>query len=291
MNENNPISLSQETVENLRLKSAELRLKIIDSIYNAHSGHPGGSLSIAEILTYLYYFRMNVDASDPSNPERDRFVLSKGHCAPALYATLAMKGFFPEDELSYLRKTGHMLQGHPDRKHIPGIDMSSGSLGQGISAACGMAGISRASGLDYNVYVVLGDGELQEGQVWEAAMFAADKKLSKLCAFVDYNNLQITGSISEVMDLGDIESKFKAFGWNTIVVDGHDFYALDAAWLKYIVSEKPTVIICNTVKGKGVSFMENNFYWHGNPPSTEEYNQAVIELEAEIERLKHGGNQ
>lgn len=290
MNKSNPISISQETVSSLILKSAELRLKIIDSIYRAHSGHPGGSLSIAEILTYLYHFRMNVDALNPSMPERDRFVLSKGHCAPALYATLAMKGFFPEEELSYLRKIGHMLQGHPDIKHIPGIDMSSGSLGQGISAACGMAKISSASGLNYNVYVIMGDGELQEGQVWEAAMFAADKKLDKLCAFIDYNNLQITGSISEVMDLGDIESKFKAFGWNTVVADGHDFYSLDSAWLKYIIADRPTAVICNTVKGKGVSFMEDNFYWHGNPPSTEEYIQAVKELEAEIIRLKHGGN-
>lgn len=284
-------AISPEVVAELKLRSAELRLKIVDSIYKAHSGHPGGSLSIAEILIYLYFFRMNIDPSEPLKPDRDRFVLSKGHCAPALYATLAMKGFFPEDELSYLRKTGHMLQGHPDRKHIPGIDMSTGSLGQGISAACGMAKISGICDPNYNVYVVLGDGELQEGQVWEAAMFAADKKLDKLCAFIDYNNLQITGYISEVMDLGDIESKFRAFGWNVISIDGHNFYAIDDAWKKYTTSNRPTVIICHTIKGKGVSFMENNFYWHGNPPSVEEYNQAVMELEMEINKLKYGGDQ
>lgn len=282
--------LSMIEAEDLTIKAAKLRLKIIESIYNAHSGHPGGSLSIAEILTYLYYHRMNVDPTAPQKLDRDRFVLSKGHCAPALYAVLAMKEFFSENELAYLRKTGHMLQGHPDRKHIPGIDMSSGSLGQGISAACGMAEISRASGLNYDVYAVLGDGELQEGQVWEAAMFASDKKLNKLCAFVDYNNLQITGSISEVMDLGDIELKFKAFGWNALAIDGHDFYAIDEAWRAFKASEKPTVIICRTIKGKGVSFMENNFYWHGNPPTTEEYERAKKELETEIDKLMRGGN-
>lgn len=282
--------LSSSEAKDLTVKASELRLKIIESIYNAHSGHPGGSLSIVEILTYLYWYRMNIDSAAPQKPDRDRFVLSKGHCAPALYAVLAQKGFFPESELDYLRKIGHMLQGHPDCKHIPGIDMSSGSLGQGISAACGMAAVSKSSGLNFDVYVVLGDGELQEGQVWEAAMFASDKKLNKLCAFVDYNNLQITGTISEVMDLGDIELKFKAFGWNVLTIDGHDFYAIDKAWKAFKTSEKPTAIICHTIKGKGVSFMENNFYWHGNPPKAEEYERAREELENEINKLMCGGN-
>ena len=271
--------LEECSVKNLSSIASDIRLKIVDSIYNAHSGHPGGSLSIVEIVTYLYFHRMNINPEDPDDSKRDRFVLSKGHCAPTLYAALAIKGFFSEDELNYLRKIKHMLQGHPDKKHIPGIDMSSGSLGQGISAACGMALASKKNGIDYDVYCVLGDGELQEGQVWEAAMFAAHHKLNNLCAFVDYNNLQISGSISDVMSLGDIGQKFKSFGWEVLVINGHDYYQIDKAWEAFSNNAtQPTVIVCNTVKGKGVSFMENNFYWHGNPPNEIEHKNAMEEL-------------
>lgn len=284
--------IEESTVDFLKCKAAEMRIKIIDSIYHAHSGHPGGSLSIVEILSYLYFYRMHVDKDDPSLADRDRLVLSKGHGAPALYAALAMKGFFPEEELDGLRKTGRMLQGHPDRKHTPGVDMSTGSLGQGISAACGMALAAKHYGMGYDVYAILGDGELQEGQVWEAAMYAPNKKLNNLCAFIDYNRLQISGNVSEVMDLGDLEAKFKAFGWNTTVIDGHDFHEIDEAWRKFKASDRPMAVICNTVKGKGVSFMENNFAWHGNAPTEKEYNVAIAELKAAFNKLteKDGEN-
>ena len=278
--------LSADKKKELELVAAKMRAHIINSVYQARSGHPGGSLSIAEMVSYLYFYRMNIDPANPKMSERDRFVLSKGHCAPAVYAALAMKGFFDIKELDSLRKIGAILQGHPDLKHIPGIDMSSGSLGQGISAACGMAYAAKYRKEAFKVYAILGDGELQEGQVWEAAMFAAAKGLNNLCIFVDFNNLQITGKVSEVLDLGAIDEKFRAFGWNTFVIDGHSFEEIDSAWHMFENSDKPTAVICNTIKGKGVSFMEDNLYWHGNAPKGEEYEKAIAELNQKIAELE-----
>jgi len=250
----------------------------VEAVYGAKSGHPGGSLSIAEIVTYLYFHKMNVDANNPKMESRDRFVLSKGHCCPALYAALALKGFFPAEELKQLRKLGGMLQGHPDMKGTPGIDMSTGSLGQGISAACGMAVYGKNKGCDWKVYTILGDGEIEEGQVWEAAMFANQYKLDNLIAFVDCNGYQIDGAVEDVMNPHPVDEKFRAFGWFAQVIDGHDFEAIDAAVTAAEQSGKPSVIICKTVKGKGVSFMENNYSWHGKAPKDDEYAIAEKEL-------------
>lgn len=257
----------------------KVRIGIIEGVHSAKSGHPGGSLSIADVMTYLYFQEMRIDPKNPQWEERDRLVLSKGHCAPALYACLANKGYFPVEELNTLRKIGARLQGHPEMKHIPGVDMSTGSLGQGISAACGMAKAAKLTNRDYRVYAILGDGELEEGQVWEASMFAAHYKLDNLCVFVDNNNLQIDGTLEEVCSPYPIDEKFKAFGFHVICIDGHDFDQIERACEEAkTVKGKPTAIIAKTVKGKGVSFMENQVSWHGSAPNDEQYEAAIKEL-------------
>ena len=256
-----------------------IRRDIVSMIHRAKSGHPGGSLSVVEILTALYFDEMNVDSSNPKMEDRDRFVLSKGHAAPALYATLAEKGYFDKEELNGLRKIGRMLQGHPDMKGTPGVEISTGSLGQGFSVACGMAMASKLDNAPWNVYTLLGDGEVQEGIVWEAAMSAAHYKLDNLIAFLDNNGLQIDGDIESVMSLGSIVDKFKAFGWNVIEIDGHDFDKIFAALdIDKSTVKKPTMIVAKTIKGKGISFMENQAGWHGTAPSDEELEKALLEL-------------
>ena len=262
--------------------ACKVRIGIIEGVHAAKAGHPGGSLSIAEILTYLYFKEMNIDPENPKDAKRDRFVLSKGHAAPALYATLALRGFFPVDELITLRQIGSRLQGHPDMKNIPGVDMSTGSLGQGISTAVGMALSSKHFGDNYNVYTILGDGEIEEGQVWEAAMFAANKNLSNLTAFIDLNNLQIDGTIDEVNSAKPVDKKFEAFGWHVITIDGHDYDAIEAALQEAKTVDKPVAIIANTIKGKGVSYMENAVNWHGAAPNDELYAVAMEELTAAL---------
>ncbi len=268
-------------------KACRIRIGAVEAIHSANSGHPGGSLSISDILAYLYFHEMNIKPEDPKWEDRDRFVLSKGHCAPALYTALALKGYFPYEELLGLRKAGRMLQGHPDMKHTPGIDMSTGSLGQGISAACGMALAGKISGKSYRVYAALGDGEIQEGQVWEAAMFAGHRKLDNLCIVVDSNGLQIDGKVSDVCSVEPIDEKFKAFGWNVITINGHDFDQIENA---YETAKKtkgmPTAIISKSTKGKGVSFMENNPAWHGNPPNDEQFKIAMDDLHAILNSLE-----
>lgn len=260
-------------------KATAIRVSILKAVTAAKSGHPGGSLSIADLMALLYYVEMNVDPKNPKDGNRDRFVLSKGHAAPALYATLAEKGFFDKGELENLRKIDCMLQGHPDMKHTPGVDMSTGSLGQGISAACGMALAGRIDKKDYRVFAVLGDGELEEGQVWEAAMFAGFYKLNNLTAFIDFNGLQIDGDIREVMSPLPIAPKFEAFNWNVIEVNGHDLDELhNAIEAAKACTDKPTAIVMNTVKGKGVKEMEGQAGWHGKAPSAEEYEKFVAEL-------------
>ena len=271
----------------IALHAYKARKTALTGIYNAQSGHPGGSLSICDILSVLYFEVMNVDPADPKMEDRDRFVLSKGHCAPALYAMLAEKGFFPSSDVHTLRQTTSYIQGHPDMKGIPGIDMSTGSLGQGISAANGMALAAKLKDKDYRVYTILGDGELEEGQVWEAAMFAAHYKLDNLTAFVDYNGLQIDGKITDVMNSEPIDEKFRAFGWNVITINAHDYDAiLDAIEEAKETKGKPTMILAKSVKGKGVSFMENNPAWHGAAPKQEDFEKAIAELDAVIEGLK-----
>ncbi len=270
----------------LEITATKVRMGIIEGTYNAKSGHPGGSLSITDTLTYLYFHRMNVDPKNPKNPDRDRLVLSKGHTAPALYSVLANRGFFPVDELKTLRQIGSRLQGHPEMKHIPGVDMSTGSLGQGISAACGMALSGKASSETYHVYAILGDGELEEGQVWEAAMLAAHYNLDNLTAVVDNNGLQIDGKISDVCSPYPIDEKFRAFGWHVIVINGHDFDAIDKAFKESeTISGKPVAIIQCSVKGKGVSFMENQVSWHGSAPNKDQYDTAMAELNAKLDEL------
>ena len=275
-----------DAIQKLELQkiACRIRMGVIEGTFHAKSGHPGGSLSIAEDLAYLYWKEMKIDPQNPAWEDRDRFVLSKGHCAPALYAALAARGYFPEEELKSLRHIGAMLQGHPDMKHIPGVDMSTGSLGQGISAACGMALAGKISDKLYRVYTILGDGEIEEGQVWEAAMFAAHYKLDNLCAIVDNNGLQIDGPVAEVMSPYPIPEKFAAFGWHVIEVsDAHDFDQLEAAFAgARAVSGKPTVIVQKSVKGKGVSFMENQVSWHGSAPNQEQYETAMAELRATL---------
>ncbi len=271
----------------LKIKANQVRKGIIEGVFNAKSGHPGGSLSIAEVMTYLYFSEMNVDPKNPKAENRDRLVLSKGHVAPALYAALALKGFFSADEIKLLRKPGAMLQGHPSMKLTPGVDMSTGSLGQGISTACGMALGGKLSDASYRVYTILGDGEIQEGQVWEAAMFAAAKGLDNLVAVVDNNNLQIDGTVSSVNSPYPIPEKFKAFGWNVIEICGHNFDEIDAAFnAAKSFKGKPTAIIAKTTKGKGISFMEDNCDWHGKAPNKEEYDTAMAELDAELAQLE-----
>ena len=271
----------------LAITACKVRMGIIEGTHSAKSGHPGGSLSAADVLTYLYFCEMNVDPQHPDKADRDRLVLSKGHVAPALYAVLAHKGYFPIEELKPLRKIGSRLQGHPDMKKVPGVDMSSGSLGQGISAAVGMALAGKLDGRDYRVYALLGDGELAEGQVWEAAMSAAKYKLDNLCAFVDLNGLQIDGSTADVMPTAPVDKKFEAFNWNVLTVDGHDCAAVaDALEQAKAAQGRPTVILARTVKGKGVSFMENNAGWHGKAPNDEQYEQAMAELKAALAQLE-----
>ncbi len=265
--------------------AAQLRLDILDEVHAAKSGHPGGSLSIADIMSYLYFSELNVDPADEKNPNRDRFVLSKGHTAPALYAALAEKGFFPREELLKLRKIDSFLQGHPDMKHVPGVDMSTGSLGLGISAACGMALAAKLDGRDYRTYTMLGDGESEEGQVWEAFMFAAHYKLDNLCVMIDWNGLQIDGPVAEVMNPTPHDKKLEAFGFHVIVADGHDFDEIEKAFEKAkTVKGKPTAIIFKTVKGKGVSFMENKVDWHGVAPNDEQYEIAIAEIKAKMKK-------
>ena len=271
-----------------------VRIGILDGVFNAGCGHPGGSLSIAELLTYLYFREMRIDPKDPTATDRDRFVLSKGHTAPALYATLAERGFFPVEELKTLRRIDSRLQGHPDMKGIPGVDMSTGSLGMGISAACGMALAAKTAGKDYRVYTILGDGESEEGQVWEAAMFAAHYHLDNLVAVVDWNGLQIDGTLEQVMDPTPHNLKFSAFGWNVISINAHDFDQIEAAFsAAREVKGKPTAIIAKSVKGKGVSYMENAVQWHGAAPKEDLYRVALADLglsQEEIEgRFSHNG--
>ncbi|MEJ8734091.1 transketolase [Mediterraneibacter sp. ICN-202921] len=264
----------------------EVRKGIVTAVHSAKAGHPGGSLSAAEIFTYLYFEEMHVDAKNPKDPERDRFVLSKGHTAPGLYSVLAQKGYFPKEDLKTLRHTGSYLQGHPDMKHIPGVDMTSGSLGQGISAAVGMAIAGKLQGKEYRVYTLLGDGEIQEGQVWEAAMLAGHKKLDNLVVIVDNNNLQIDGEITEVNSPYPIDKKFEAFNFHVINMDGNDFDQIEAAFKEArTVKGCPTAIIAKTLKGKGVSFMENQVGWHGKAPNDEEYEIAMKDLEKVGEAL------
>ncbi|MGL4335822.1 MAG: transketolase [Turicibacter sp.] len=272
---------------NLSVIANQIRRGIIDAVYHAKSGHPGGSLSSADLFTYLYYKELNIDPNHPKNDARDRFVLSKGHVAPGLYSTLAHRGFFPVDDLKTLRKVGSYLQGHPDMKGVPGVDMSSGSLGQGISVAVGMALSAKLQHKDYRVYTLLGDGELQEGQVWEASMFASHKNLDNLCVIVDNNGLQIDGNIKDVCSPYPIDEKFAAFGFEVILIDGHSFNEMETAFAKAReVKGKPTVIIAKTIKGKGISFMENNANWHGAAPNKEQYEIAMSDLDNELEILE-----
>ncbi len=273
--------MEQNKLAQLKKTAAQIRLDILDGVHAASSGHPGGSLSIAEVMTYLYFVEMNVDPKNPKNPDRDRFVLSKGHTAPALYGALAEKGFFAREEILNLRQADSFLQGHPDMKGIPGVDMSTGSLGLGFSSACGMALAAKLDGKNYRTYTIIGDGESEEGQIWEAAMFAAHYKLDNLCAIFDWNGLQIDGTVEEVMNPTPHDTKLKSFGFHVISIDGHDFEAIEAAFEEAkTVKGKPTAIIIKTVKGKGVSFMENQVGWHGSAPNDEQYAIAVAEIKA-----------
>ncbi len=278
-----------EQSKKLELKriANNVRLGIIEGVYNAACGHPGGSLSIADIMTYLYFEEMNIDPKNYKDPNRDRFVLSKGHTAPALYSVLAERGYFPKEDLKTLRKTNSRLQGHPDMKGIEGVDMTTGSLGLGFSAACGMALSAKVSSDSYRVYTVIGDGESEEGQVWEAAMFAAHYKLDNLVAVVDFNGLQIDGPVTEVMNPTPHDEKFRAFGWNVIKIDAHDFDQIEKAFAEAReVKGKPTCIIAHSVKGKGVSYMENSCEWHGQAPKEDLYKVAVEDLKKIGESLK-----
>ena len=275
--------MEQAKLNQLKQTAAKVRLGILEGVHAASSGHPGGSLSIAELITYLYFAEMKVDPKNPTWEDRDRFVLSKGHTAPALYAALAEKGFFSADELKKLRHVDSFLQGHPDMKGTPGVDMSTGSLGLGFSSACGMALAAKIDGKDYRTYSIVGDGESEEGQIWEAAMFAAHYKLDNLCLIVDWNGLQIDGPVAEVMNPTPHDKKLEAFGFHVITIDGHDFEQIEAAFNEAkTVKGKPTAIIAVTVKGKGVSFMENQVGWHGSAPNDEQYETAVAEIKASM---------
>lgn len=270
----------------LEIFALKIRMGIIEGTYNAKAGHPGGSLSAADVFAYLYEKEMRYDAKNPKWEDRDRFVLSKGHCAPGLYAALANKGFFPVEDLKTLRHIDSYLQGHPNMNTVPGVDMSTGSLGQGVSVAVGMAKAAKYMNKDINVYTLLGDGEIEEGQVWEAMMFANQYKLDNLCVIIDSNGLQIDGACSEVMSAEPIDEKVKAFGFECIVIDGNDFDELEKAFDAFHKSEKPFAIIMKTVKGKGVSYMENQVGWHGKAPNEEEYNIAMAELNAKMAELE-----
>ena len=275
--------MNEAKIQELKKLATEVRLGILEGVHAAASGHPGGSLSIADILTYLYFEEMNIDPKNPKWDDRDRFVLSKGHCAPALYTVLALKGFFPREEIANLRQIDSFLQGHPDMKGTPGVDMSTGSLGMGISTACGMALAAKLNGKSYRTYTIVGDGESQEGQVWEAAMFAAHYNLDNFCLIIDWNNLQIDGKITDVMDPTPHDKKLEAFGFHVISINAHDFNEIEAALNEAkTVKGKPTAIIAKSVKGKGVSFMEDQASWHGSAPNDEQYAQAVAELKATI---------
>ncbi len=273
--------------KSLKITACKIRMGIIEGVFNAKSGHPGGSLSAADIFTYLYFKEMNIDPQNPKAENRDRFVLSKGHTCPGLYSALAERGYFPKDELKKLRHIGAMLQGHPDMKGTPGVDMSSGSLGQGISAACGIAMAGKLDQKDYRVYTLLGDGEIEEGQVWEAAMFAGHHKLDNLCVIVDSNGLQIDGPVEEVGGVEPIDKKFEAFGFDVQKIDGHDFEAIEKAFSHAkTVKGKPSVIIAKTIKGKDVSFMENQVGWHGAAPNAEQYEVAMADLNKVLSGLE-----
>ena len=272
-----------KSLDELKSISKEIRKDIVKMLTESASGHPGGSLSATDIMTVLFFKEMNLDPNNEKDPNRDRFVLSKGHAAPVLYSALARRGYFPVEELSTLRKFKSRLQGHPSIQYLPGIDMSTGSLGQGVSAAVGMALAGKIDENDYRVYTLLGDGELEEGQVWEAAMCAAHYKLNNLTAFIDFNGLQIDGDITKVMNPCPIDKKFEAFGWNVLVIDGHNYEEIiDAIEKAKECKDKPTAVVCNTVKGKGVSFMENQAVWHGTAPSKEQCETALKELGGEI---------
>ena len=275
--------MEQSKLNELKRHAAAVRLGVLDGTHAAASGHPGGSLSIADVVTYLYFEEMNVDPKDPKNPNRDRLVLSKGHTAPALYAVLAEKGYFPKEDLLTLRQADSYLQGHPDMKHTPGVDMTTGSLGLGVSAACGMALAAKIDKKDYRTYAIIGDGESEEGQVWEAAMFAAHYKLDNLCFILDLNGLQIDGKITDVMNPTPHDKKFDAFGFNVLNADAHDFESLESAFRAARECHgRPTAIIVHSVKGKGVSFMENQVGWHGKAPNDTEYAEARAEILASL---------
>ncbi|MGE5472786.1 MAG: transketolase [Ignavibacteriales bacterium] len=278
--------MNQIDVKKLEMLSTKIRIGILDAVFFAQSGHPGGSLSCADILTALYFHAMKVEPANPSWADRDRFVLSKGHCSPALYSTLAERGFFPKEELKNFRHIDSFLQGHPDMKKVPGVDMSTGSLGQGLSASVGMALAGKLDKKDYRVYTLLGDGEIEEGQVWEAAMSASHYKLDNITAFLDYNGLQIDGPITKVMSPDPVDEKFHSFGWNVIKVDGHNFEQIIPAINEAKnIKGKPTIIICKTIKGKCISFMECVAGWHGKAPNEEQYKQAIAELESRLKEL------
>ena len=275
----------------LQKRACQIRMGAIEGTHSAKCGHPGGSLSIADLLSYLYFKEMNIDPANPAKPDRDRLVLSKGHAAPALYAALALRGFFPVEDLKTLRKIGSYLQGHPSMNSVPGVDMSTGSLGQGVSAACGMALGAKHAGQGLSVYAILGDGEIEEGECWEAFMFAAHYKLSNLCVIIDLNHLQIDGSIEEVMNSAPLDKKMEAFNFKVLSIDGHDFDQIEAAVAAFHAeTEKPTCIILNTTKGKGVSYMENQVDWHGKGPNDAEYQTAMEELNAAYAALEKEGN-
>lgn len=276
--------MEQAKINELKQIAANIKLGALEAVYSANSGHPGGSLSIADLLAYLYFAEMKIDPKNPKWDERDRFVLSKGHTCPGLYSALAERGYFPKEDLKTFRQIDSYLQGHPDMKGIPGVDMTTGSLGLGISAACGMALAGKIDNKDFRVYAVLGDGELGEGQVWEAAMFAAHYKLDNLCAFIDFNGLQIDGKITDVMNSTPIDKKYEAFNWNVIVIDGHDFNQIEDAVNKAkTVKGKPTMVIMKTIKGNGVSYMENQESWHGAAPNKEQYELAVAEIKGGLQ--------
>ena len=275
--------MEQKKLTELKKTAADVRLGIIEAVHSAKSGHPGGSLSVADALTYLYFEEMNIDPKNPKWDKRDRLVLSKGHTAPALYSVLANRGYFPVEDLKTFRQIDSYLQGHPDMKGVPGVDMTTGSLGLGISAACGMALAAKIKGADYRTYAIVGDGESQEGQVWEASMFAAHYKLDNLCVYLDWNGLQIDGKITDVMNPTPYKEKFEAFGFNVISIDAHDFEQIEAAFnAAKECKGKPTVIIASSTKGKGVSYMENQAGWHGNAPDDAQYEQAVAEIKAAV---------
>lgn len=273
--------------KDLEITACKVRKNALTAVYSAASGHPGGSLSIADILTVLYFEEMNIDTKNPKNPDRDRFVLSKGHCSPGLYGVLAERGYFPVEDLKTFRQIDSYLQGHPDMKGTPGVDMTTGSLGLGVSAACGMALAGKIDKKDYRVYAALGDGEIEEGQVWEAAMYASHYKLDNLCIFVDFNGLQIDGATKDVMNSSPIDEKYLAFGWHVIRINAHNIDEIKAALAEAkTVKGKPTAVIACSVKGKCVSFMENNCSWHGSAPNKEQYEQAIGELDAVIAKLE-----